>query len=408
MFLRNTGILYFISFILISVSYGQSVEINPETIAYKQDIVVGAERINHYLPLIKDKKVAVVANQTSVVGEKLTHLVDTLLSLNIDLVKVFSPEHGFRGVASAGEKVKSGKDTKTGLPIISLYGKHKKPTKEDLADIDIVLFDLQDVGTRFYTYISTMHYVMEACAEQGKQIIILDRPNPNGFYVDGPILEDDFKSFVGIHPIPVVHGLTVGELAKMIIGEKWITCDTNFSPIVIEVENYSHSDFYKLPVAPSPNLPNMASIYLYPSLCFFEGTTISVGRGTDLPFQVFGAPDVIDGSYTFKPKAKTGASSPKHEGEICVGYNVQAFGDFYMREIKSLYFYWLCNLYEQSANKNKFFLKNNFFDLLAGTDKLRLAIANNTPAHKLKDFWKKDIETYKIMRKKYLIYQDFE
>lgn len=375
---------------------------------YDTTIKVGAEKMDQYLSLLKNKRVGVVANQTSVVGKANTHLVDTLKNLDVNVVKVFSPEHGFRGVASAGEKVKSGVDKKTGLPVISLYGKHKKPTKNDLADVDVILFDLQDVGARFYTYISTMHYVLESCVENNKQMIILDRPNPNGFYIDGPVLKEEFKSFVGIHPIPVVHGLTIGELAKMIIGEGWIKADTNFSLKIIECVNYSHKDFYKLPMAPSPNLPNMAAIYLYPSLCFFEGTKISVGRGTDMPFQIFGAPNILDGTYTFKPKSKIGAIEPKYENKICTGYNVKHFGSFYMRKIKELYLFWICGMYNQFENKDEFFLPNKFIDLLAGTDKLRLEIIRGTPPSQIKKIWKKELESYKKVRSKYLLYEDFE
>lgn len=402
MTLKSIIIFSFLFFIKLNLLFGQ---IEKSLGYYDTSIIVAAERTKEYLPLIKNKKVAIVSNQTSLINK--THIVDSLLSLNVDVKKVFSPEHGFRGVASAGEKVKSGIDIKTGLPIVSLYGKNKKPSAKQLQDVDVVIFDIQDVGVRFYTYISTMHYVMEACAENNKKLIILDRPNPNGFYVDGPILEKEFESFIGMHPIPVVHGLTVGELANMINGEKWLNGGVKCDITVIKTLNYNHSDFYRLPVAPSPNLPNMSAIYLYPSLCFFEGTDISIGRGTDLPFQVIGSPKLLKTDYSFIPQSREGATEPKHQNDTCNGYNLSLFGDFYMRDTKQLYLYWLENTLSQYDNINEFFTRPNFFDLLAGTDKLRKQLEQKIPLSDIKKTWEDDLNNYKELRKKYLLYKEY-
>jgi len=356
------------------------------------------------LPKLEGKRVGVVANQTSAIGA--THLVDTLLSLGVLVKKVFSPEHGFRGKADAGEYVSSSKDRKTGLPIVSLYGSNKKPSVQQIQDLDVLIFDIQDVGARFYTYISTLHYIMEVAAENDKEVIVLDRPNPNGFYVDGPILKKGFESFVGMHPIPVVHGLTVGELAKMINGEKWLKNGVSCNLTVVSCLDYSHSDFYKLPIAPSPNLPNMSSIYLYPSLCFFEGTSVSVGRGTELPFQIIGSPFIDSGSYEFVPKSIVGASSPKHEGKNCIGYNLSTFGLLYVRNTKGLYLHWLVGMNEKT--NGNYITRASFFDKLAGTDQLRKQIEKGTSIEMIKQSWQKDLNSYKIMRAKYLLYSDFE
>ena len=402
MTLKSIIIFSFVFFIQKSFLFGQT---KKSLVFYDTTIVVGAEKTTEYLPLLKGKRVAVVSNQTSVI--KNVHIVDSLLSLGVDIKKVFSPEHGFRGVSSAGELVQSGFDVKTGLPITSLYGANKKPTEEQLSDVDVVIFDIQDVGVRFYTYISTMHYVMEACAENNKQLIVLDRPNPNGFYIDGPILQEDFKSFIGMHPIPVVHGLTVGELAGMINGEGWLKDSVKCDVTVIKSDNYEHSDYYKLPVAPSPNLPNMSAIYLYPSLCFFEGTDISIGRGTDLPFQVLGSPSLKKSPYTFVPESKVGAGSPKHENDTCNGYDLSVFGNKYMRKQKQLYFYWLQSALEQYDSNELFFTRPKFFDLLAGTDSLRIQLQNKIPLRQIKKTWRDEIKEYKITREKYLLYEDF-
>ena len=400
MILKN--ILVF-SFVVLATfgGFSQKEDFN---VTYKTTIKVGAERVSEYLPLLKGKKVGIVANHTSVINK--THLVDSLLKLGVNIVKVFSPEHGFRGTANAGEKVKSSKDIKTGLPIVSLYGKNKKPTKEQVKDLDVIIFDIQDVGARFYTYISTMHYIMESASENGKEVLILDRPNPNGFYIDGPVLESKFKSFVGMHPIPVVHGLTVGELAKMINGENWLKNKKKCKLKVIKCENYTHKDFYKLPIAPSPNLPNMSAIYLYPSLCFFEGTSVSVGRGTDFPFQVIGSPFVKKTQFSFVPKSNTGSKNPKHKNKLCNGYNLSVFGFVYVRNANKLYFNWLIAM-NKSTKGSKYITRASFFDKLAGNDKLRKQIEANKTEEQIRDSWQKDLDLYKVMRKKYLLYKDF-
>ena len=367
-------------------------------------IIVGAEQTQAYLSLIKGRNIALVVNQTSLIGKK--HLVDSLLSLQIKIKNIFAPEHGFRGDHSAGAKVNNTIDAKTGLPIISLYGEHKKPTLQDLENVDIVLFDIQDVGARFYTYISTLHYVMEACAEQNIEVVILDRPNPNGQYVDGPVLDMKFKSFVGMHPVPVVHGMTVGEYAQMINGEKWLNNGVQCKLRIIKVLNYTHDSMYKLPVRPSPNLPTMESIYLYPSLCFFEGTPYSVGRGTNKPFECVGKQGATLGDYYFKPVSIPGiADHPPQEGKDCRGFLLSKFAVNYVRGSGKLYLYCLLDLYKNDVNKDKFF--NDFFDKLAGTDQLRKQIIAEKSEGEIRSSWKKELDTFKLTRKKYLLYADF-
>lgn len=373
-------------------------------IKYADSAVMAADRYGSYLPLLYDKNVAVVANQTSVTKEG--HLVDLLLDRYVGVVKVFGPEHGFRGTASAGEVIKDGKDVKTGLPIVSLYGSNKKPTAEQLADVDVVVFDIQDVGARFYTYISTLTYVMEACAENGKKVIVLDRPNPNGYYVDGPVLKDGYESFVGMHHIPVVHGMTIGEYAKMVNGEKWLKGGVQCQLDVVTCENWDHSMTYSLPVKPSPNLPNDDAIILYPSLCFFEGTTVSVGRGTDKPFQVIGAPYIKTGSFAFVPKANEGAKYPKYEGEQCYGFALNDFAQFYLNGLGELYMHWLVEAYNMAPDKDKFF--NSFFEKLAGTDQLRKDIIAGKTAEQIRESWQEEVSEFKRLRSKYLLYKDFE
>jgi uncharacterized protein YbbC (DUF1343 family) len=366
------------------------------------ELKTGADQIELYLPLLKGKHVAVVANQTSVVADykgDLIHLVDTLIALDVNVKTVFAPEHGFRGKADAGEKVKDSFDSKTGLPIISLYGKHKKPTEEDLNDIDVVVFDIQDVGVRFYTYISTLHYVMEACAEQNIPALVLDRPNPNRHYVDGPVLEDVHKSFVGMHPVPVVYGMTIGEYAKMINGEGWLNNSISCDLKVIKLKNYNPDKIYELPIKPSPNLPNSKSINLYPSLCFFEGTNVNAGRGTDMQFQVFGSP-FLDKAYfdfQFIPEANEGAKHPKHNGEICYGRNLEA-----TPYLSSLNLDWLIEAYEQTMNKKDFF--NPFFTKLAGTENLQQQIETGTSTQQIKNSWESDLNTFRSIRQKYILY----
>ena len=388
-----------LSTFLVTIS---SVFAQPTLFKTDADIEVGAKRYAEYSALLEGKKVAITGNHTSMIDS--VHLVDWLLDKEVDIVKVFAPEHGFRGKADAGEKVESGKDLKTGLPLVSLYGSHKKPSGEDLMGVDIMLFDIQDVGARFYTYISTMTYVLEACAEQGIPVVILDRPNPNGFYTDGPMLKEGFKSFVGMHPIPAVHGMTVGELAQMINGEKWMEGGVQCEISVVTCGNYSKSDIYVLPVKPSPNLPNMNAILLYPSLCFFEGTDFSVGRGTDHPFEMFGHPNMGMGSFMFVPKSTDGAKHPKHEGVPCLGWDLTEIGGKRVQEKQTLILDWMINAYRDFPLKEKFFLSNGFFDKLAGTDELRLQIQSGMSADEIRDSWKSGLLEFKERRKAYLLY----
>ncbi len=368
------------------------------------ELLVAADRPGVYLPSLYGKKVGLLVNQTSVLQNG-QHLVDFLLANDIEVVKIFSPEHGFRGKASAGEHVKDGKDPKTGLPIISLYGNNRRPTKEQVADLDLVLFDIQDVGVRFYTYISTMTYMMETIAETGKKIIILDRPNPHGYYIDGPILDPKHRSFVGLHTVPVVHGMTVGEYAQMLNGERWLRggfiCDLE----VIPCYAYDHNTRYSLPIKPSPNLPNDTAITLYPSLCFFEGTTVSVGRGTDYPFQLIGAPWFTDGNIDFIPKANEGAKNPPYEGEQCKGFLLQDFSNAYVDGLGELYLYWLIESYKMAPEKDKFF--SNFFTLLAGTKDLQKQIEAGESPQEIRESWQEGLSEFQLRRRKYLLYPDF-
>lgn len=360
---------------------------------------VGAERTNLYFPILQHKRVALIVNQTSNIKNE--HLVDSLLNYGINVVKVFAPEHGFRGHNDAGQHVANQIDKKTNLPIISLYGKNKKPSVQQLEDVDIVVFDIQDVGVRFYTYISTMHYVMEACAENHKDILILDRPNPNGFYVAGPILDTDFKSFVGMHPIPIVHGLTVCELAKMINNEGWLKNKVKARLTIIPCENYTHNYRYRLPIKPSPNLPNQQSILLYPSLCLFEGTKISIGRGSNTPFQVMGSPD-LKGKYEFHftPKPSIGASRPKLNGEKCFGVDLTQVPTpkFSVKYVTQLF----------SQSPDGFFTSPSFFDKLAGTDQIRKGILAGKTYYEIEKSWSQDLQEYLTLRKQYLLYPDFD
>ncbi len=365
-------------------------------------IKVGANQTENYLKLLKGKRVGVVGNQSSVIfkDKSYTHLVDSLVSLKIDVKKVFSPEHGFRGTADAGEKIKDGLDSKTGLPIISLYGDNKKPKPEQLKGLDILVFDIQDVGVRFYTYISTLHYVMEACAEAKIPLLILDRPNPNGQYVDGPILEKAYTSFVGMHPIPIAHGMTIGEYAKMINGEKWLKNGVQCELNVIPMENYNHQMSYSLPIKPSPNLPNDQSVVLYPSLCFFEGTDVSVGRGTNKQFQVFGSPELDKKhfQFSFTPVPNEGAKTPPQLNKLCYGRDLSQI------DVKpGLNLEYLIDAYTHAANKSKFF--NSFFVKLAGTAKLQEQIEKGLSEKEIKATWSKGLGDFKQVRNKYLLYK---
>ncbi|MBI1286482.1 MAG: DUF1343 domain-containing protein [Flavobacteriales bacterium] len=367
-----------------------------------QELRLGAERTEVYLPMLAGKAVGIVANQTSLVGQ--THLVDTLLALEVNVKCAFAPEHGFRGNASAGAKISDSKDPKTGLPIVSLYGSNYKPSPKQLEGLDVVIFDIQDVGARFYTYISTMSYMMEACAENDIQFIVLDRPNPNGHYVDGPVLKKEFSSFVGLHQIPVVHGMTVGEYATMVNSEGWLKNAAKCNLTVIEMENYSRKEAYELPVAPSPNLPNQKSIYLYPSLCFFEGTVVSEGRGTDKPFQQFGYPNMPNGNTTFTPKDIKGvASNPKFEGKKCAGVDLSTLSEDSLYNLSQMNLEWLISTYQNYPEKDKFF-RTDFFDKLAGSSELRKQIIAGKSAGEIRETWQSELLQFKMMRKKYLVY----
>jgi len=395
-----------------------------------QTILPAAYRIPVYLPLLKGKKVGVFANHTATVGDK--HLVDTLLSLGVKITKAFGPEHGFRGKADAGEKVNNYIDSATGIPVVSLYGAKRKPTPEDLADVDILLFDIQDVGTRFYTYISSLQEFMEAAFENSKPMMLLDRPNPNGFYIDGPVLDTSYRSFVGMQPIPVVYGMTIAEYAFMIAGENWLSTkanekyayyrraenskDTLFHFQVIKCANYTHSSKYQLPVKPSPNLPDMASVYWYASTCFFEGTALSEGRGTDHPFCIFGHPSLPKNLYAFTPTSRDGAREPKLKNQVCYGLNLFDNNETVLKKIDNrLQIGYLLEAYKLFPDKDKFFRKPKSdnpkaysFNLLAGSRQLMDQLVAGKTEAEIRASWQPGIEAFKKVRKKYLLYTDFE
>ena len=390
---KNTYLFILLVISSSIVSFGQK----PKSMHYIQ---TGADQIDSYLPRLKGKKIAIVANQTSVISDrkKTTHLVDSLVSLNLNIKKVFAPEHGFRGKADAGESIEDGVDKKTKLPIISLYGKNKKPTRDQLKGINLVIFDIQDVGARFYTYISTLHYVMEACAELNIPLILLDRPNPNGHYIDGPVLETDHKSFVGMHPVPVVYGMTIGEYGQMINGEKWLKDGVKASLTVIKLKNYTHNSEYILPIKPSPNLPNEKSVNLYPSLCFFEGTNVSAGRGTDMQFQIYGSPFLNKKSkFTFTAVPNEGSKYPKHAHAISYGEDLRK-----VNKLSNINLSWLIKAYKQNRTKSFF---NSFFTKLAGTKSLQTQLEKEASESVIRASWKKGLDKFKIVRNKYLIYQ---
>jgi uncharacterized protein YbbC (DUF1343 family) len=361
-----------------------------------QEIKTGADNFDVYLPLLKNKKTGVITNQTGILTNK-THLVDFLLERNINILKIFAPEHGFRGTADAGEHIIDGKDSKTNLPIISLYGDNKKPKPEQLAGIDILIFDLQDVGARFYTYISSLHYIMEACSENNIQLIVFDRPNPNGRIVDGPILEKEFTSFVGMHPIPLLHGMTIGEYAKMINGEKWLKNEIQCNLTVIPCLNYNRNMEYTLPTKPSPNLPNDQAINLYASLCLFEGTNVSVGRGTEKQFQIYGSPFLPKNGFNFTPVPNFGAKEPMHKNQICYGEDLTS-----IPKVKQLELKWLLKSYQNTSDKSKFF--NAFFTKLAGTKKLQQQIEDTVSETEIRKSWEDGLTKFRKIREKYLIY----
>ncbi len=386
-------------------------------------VMPGAERMEVYLPYLKGKRVAVFANQTSQV--KQTHLVDTLISSGVNVVKIFGPEHGFRGDADAGEHVNDAKDKKTGLPVISLYGDHKKATKDDLKDVDILVFDIQDVGVRFYTFISSLQYYIESALENHKPLLLLDRPNPNGFYVDGPVLDMKFKSFVGMQPVPIVYGLTIGEYGMMLCGEKMLseeanrintynvsttpTADTPFHFLVIKCRNYDHKTKYILPVMPSPNLKEMQSIYLYPSTCFFEGTVFSEGRGTDKPFQYFGHPAMPKTLFSFTPAPNAGAKSSKCFYQLCYGWNLSGSNEEVLKKINGrIQLKYFLDAYKLFPGKDSFFLKTNFINKLAGTDNFAAQVKAGKTETQIRKSWEPALTNFKKMRKKYLLYKDFE
>ena len=392
--------------VLLMVSCGASKTIEPKKYNYPEEGIVcqlpnvtpitGADNHKVYLPLLDNKKVGIVTNQTGILSDK-THVVDFLLTQKINVQKIYAPEHGFRGTADAGELIKDGKDTKTGLPIISLYGNNKKPKQEQLAGIDVMVFDLQDVGARFYTYISSLHYIMEACAENNIPLLVLDRPNPNGAIVDGPLLEKEYTSFVGMHPIPLLHGMTIGEYAQMINGEKWLKNGIQCQLTVIPCLRYNREIPYSLPVKPSPNLPNDQAINLYASLCLFEGTNVSVGRGTEKQFQIYGSPFLPKSDFSFTPVPNFGAKEPMHKDQLCYGEDLTQ-----IKKVSRLELKWLIKAYQTTADQSKFF--NDFFTKLAGTKKLQQQIMAGTSEEDIRTSWQKDLEAFKAMRKPYLLY----
>ena len=417
--MKNLLILLFSIFaIATNYSYAQT-----KTIAgTSAGVITGAERMEVYLPMLKGRSVAVFANQTSMVQH--THLVDTLIKSGIKVVKIFGPEHGFRGDADAGEHVNNAVDKKTGIPVISIYGNHKKPTAEDLKDVDILIFDIQDVGVRFYTYISSLQYYMEAALENHKPLLILDRPNPNGFYVDGPVLNMKFKSFVGMQPIPVVYGMTMGEYALMLAGERWLspeankinaynittkpTADTPFHVQVIKCKNYDHNTKYILPVMPSPNLKEMQAIYLYPSTCFAEGTVMSEGRGTDKPFEIFGHPSLPKNLFSFTPRPNAGAKSSKCFYQQCYGFNLSGSNEAVLKKLDGkIQLKYFMQAYKLFPGKDSFFLKTNYINSLAGNDIFQQQIKNGTSEKEIRKSWEPALNAFKKIRKKYLLYEDF-
>ncbi len=388
--IKTTGYFFLLTFLLLFSR------------TYAEELKCGADQPEKYIPLIQDKNVGLVVNHTSFA--KGVHLIDFLLANKISVKKIFAPEHGFRGNAAPGEEIQSGVDAKTGIPVVSLYGESRKPSPEQLKEIDILIFDIQDVGCRFYTYISTLHLVIEACAENNVPLIVLDRPNPNGDYIAGPVLKKEFQSFVGMDEIPVVHGCTVGELAKMINGEHWHKANAMCDLTVIPVINYDHKTMYSLPVAPSPNLPNDLSVRLYPSLCFFEATSVSVGRGTDFPFQVLGGLDSKLGEFQFTPETIPGvAVNPLNEGERCYGIDFRN-----LDEVPKFTLKYFLEFYQKFENEKDFLTRESWLNLLAGTDQLIRLIRDGKNEQEIKAYFNDELNRYKEIRKKYLLYPDFE
>ena len=365
----------------------------------QKQITISAANVDAYIPLLKEKKVGIVAHQASVISsaKNTIHLVDLLRKKNISIQKIFAPEHGFRGTADAGEKIENQIDSKTQLPIISLYGKNRKPSKEQLKGIEIMVFDLQDVGVRFYTYLSTLHNVMEACAENNIPLIVLDRPNPNTHYIDGPVLNLEHKSFVGMHPVPIVYGMTIGEYAQMINGEKWLANSIKCDLTIIPLKNYTHQTTYELTIRPSPNLPNKQSIALYPSLCLLEPTRVSIGRGTDLQFQVYGHPGFPKTDFSYVPKSNFGSKNPKHKGQICYGENLTTVNPPSKIELK-----WLMNAYSDFPEKDLFFLKG--FERISGISNLKKQLIEGASEKTIRNSWTDGLNKFKKTRIKYLLY----
>lgn len=404
-FLKNTVFLFLFLAISCGSGPGRQEQLKKTTNAElgTELPMVAANQTGKYLPLLKGKNIGMVANQTSVIFKDVghTHLVDSLLSLDVAIKKVFAPEHGFRGKADAGEEVVDGIDVQTGLPLLSLHGKHKKPTQEQLSGLDLLIFDIQDVGVRFYTYLSTLHYVMEACAEAGIPLLILDRPNPNGHYIDGPTLKMENSSFLGKHPIPLVHGMTIAEYAQMINGEAWLNDSLKCDISIVPVKNYTHQTGYSVPIRPSPNLPNDKAINLYPSLGLFEGTTISAGRGTEMQFQIYGAPflDSLKNDFRFTPRPNFGSKYPKFDGELCYGKDLGQEA-----KLSGINLQYLLDAYNSTPDKHAFF-KDRGFTIHAGTEELRKQMEAGLSAQGIKASWQEGLEAYKKIRKKYLIYR---
>ncbi|HXK82171.1 MAG TPA: DUF1343 domain-containing protein [Bacteroidales bacterium] len=402
-------IIVIISSVIWACSNKPRIETNLPEELYQDTINVsihcGAELIDNYINMVKNKNIAIVANQTSQVNN--VHLLDTLLAHNINVIKVFCPEHGFRGDADAGALIDDSKDLKTGIPIVSLYGNNKKPKENQIEGIDIILFDLQDVGVRFYTYISTLHYVMEACAENNIKLIVLDRPNPNGYYVDGPVLDTAYKSFIGMHPVPIVHGMTIGEYATMINGEKWLSDSLECDLYVVKCKGWLHSMPYNLPVKPSPNLPNYRSVQLYPSICLLEGTAISIGRGTDKQFQLIGHPyykNWAAATYSFTPNSNVGAQNPKLKGKLCYGFDLSDSCYHFKCDTNRLNIDFVMECYKQFPDKNDFFKSS--FNLLSGGKTLKMQIIDNMDENKIRETWEPQLSNFKKIRKKYLLYDE--
>ena len=420
-----TGIAALLNFLIAcSQNPGKQSSNSTGTQYNNQDkIIPAAERINVYLPFLKNKKVGIFANHTSTVGS--SHLVDTLQKLGVDIRVIFGPEHGFRGNVPDGVKIMDYKDEKTGILVVSLYGSKRRPTTDDIKDVDVLIFDIQDVGTRFYTYISSMQEFLECALENHKPLLILDRPNPNGFYVDGPVLDPKFKSFVGMQPIPINYGMTMAEYARMLMGEKWLsekvngitaynittepTADTPFHVLFIKCQNYTHKSKYVLPVKPSPNLPDMQSIYLYPSTCLFEGTALSEGRGTDKPFQYIGHPDLPKNLFSFTPNPNEGSKNSKHFGKVCYGWNLGGTVEEVLKKVDGrIQLKWLIEAYKLFPQKDSFFLRSNSFNRLSGTDVLMQQINDGKSEEEIRKSWEPKLSEFKTVRKKYLLYEDFE